>query len=192
MTDPNPTRPSSATPVLSTRAVAGTSPIFHPERLVAVLGRFRVKYVLIGGVAARLHGVPWMTSIADIAPELSDENLTALAQALRHLGARVFTAATPLGVEVDLTPETLRRAGTTELITSCGRLNVAVNPGNTRGFGEIAPGAVRFQLHGDTIMVADLDALAQIKSAESSVVSSVELALLRAMIERRDNNANTH
>lgn len=34
---------------------------FDPERIVQVLGRHRVRYVLVGGLAATLHGSPAVT-----------------------------------------------------------------------------------------------------------------------------------
>lgn len=39
-----------------------------PELLVKTLARHRVRYVLIGAMAARLQGFPRMTADADITP----------------------------------------------------------------------------------------------------------------------------
>ena len=44
------------------------SDTFDPERLVEVLDRHEVAYVLVGGYAARLHGARRPTYDLDIAP----------------------------------------------------------------------------------------------------------------------------
>jgi hypothetical protein len=85
-------------------------PPFDPERLLTALARRQVRYVLIGAVAARLHGFPRMTADADITPARSDENLERLAAALRDLAAKVHTESVPEGGSpVELPPASLPR-----------------------------------------------------------------------------------
>ena len=56
--------------------------------LLAVVGRHRVEFVLIGGFALAFHGVVRATKDVDIVPEPSVENLTRLWEALVELEAR--------------------------------------------------------------------------------------------------------
>ncbi len=58
-------------------------------RLTAVLNRHRVDYVLVGGVAATLHGALRPTLDLDFLVERNDENLSRMAAALRELNARL-------------------------------------------------------------------------------------------------------
>ncbi len=44
------------------------SPEFRPEAILEVLERHRVRYVLIGGFAAAIHGSPYVTTDVDITP----------------------------------------------------------------------------------------------------------------------------
>ncbi len=58
-------------------------------RLTAVLNRHRVDYVLVGGLAATLHGALRPTLDLDCLVERSDENLSRMAAAMRELNARL-------------------------------------------------------------------------------------------------------
>ena len=71
-----------------------------PERLFAVLAAHKVEYVLIGGLAAVLHGSALVTNDADICPRRTPTNLKRLAAALKELDARIRTASEPDGVEL--------------------------------------------------------------------------------------------
>lgn len=64
---------------------------FRPEAHLATLNRHRVLYVLIGGLAATLHGSTARTADTDICPQRTEENLERLARALRELHARIRT-----------------------------------------------------------------------------------------------------
>lgn len=95
-----------------------------PERLFTTLADHGVRYILIGAMAARLHGFPRMTADADITPAPDRENLRRLATALRALDAKVFTESVPEGLPFDSTPEMLGRAEIWNLATAAGRLDI--------------------------------------------------------------------
>jgi hypothetical protein len=61
--------------------------LFYEDVLRALNAR-SVRYVLVGGTAVILHGVPRTTADIDIVPELSSDNLLALVAALTNLGFR--------------------------------------------------------------------------------------------------------
>src|SRR5436309_2703947 len=60
---------------------------FDPARILGVLLEHRVRFVVIGGLAASLQGSPSLTDDLDICYERSPDNLAALALALRSLHA---------------------------------------------------------------------------------------------------------
>ncbi|HXG72562.1 MAG TPA: hypothetical protein VNJ04_18315, partial [Gemmatimonadaceae bacterium] len=74
---------------------------FDPERLISTLGKHKVKFVLIGALAARLHGFPRLTADADITPASDKTNLGLLAAALTELDAKVYTESVPEGLAFD-------------------------------------------------------------------------------------------
>lgn len=82
--------PSAPTvPSFVTSDVAG----LQAEDLFACLDRHRVQYVLIGGLAAVLHGSPLPTLDADICPSTDPENLERLAVPMTIRGVTVRVAA---------------------------------------------------------------------------------------------------
>lgn len=64
---------------------------FEPTRIVQTLEAHGVRYVLVGGLAATLHGSPAVTYDVDLAAEQSPDNLERLASALSELGAVRYT-----------------------------------------------------------------------------------------------------
>ena len=62
---------------------------FQPEQMFQVLEEHGVRFVLIGGFAAVIHGSPYVTTDIDLVPEGSLENLGRLSGALRAMNARV-------------------------------------------------------------------------------------------------------
>lgn len=77
------------------------SPELHDEHVVAicrVLGDHGVAFVLIGGVAARLHDTGYATVDIDVCPSAGKDNLPRLARAFEALDARLRVEDDPAGV----------------------------------------------------------------------------------------------
>jgi len=70
--------------------------ITRSKALFARLEKNRVKYVIIGGVAAILHGVPRMTGDIDIFIEPGPENARRMLNALGDLGYETSELVTPV------------------------------------------------------------------------------------------------
>lgn len=157
-----------------------------PERIVQTLARHDVAYVLIGALGARLHGFPRLTADADIAPARDGENLEKLAAALRELDARVYTDPIPEGLPFDCSARALGRAETWNLVTSGGRLDLAFRPAGTDGFDDLARGAVRFEVFGVELLVADLPDIIRSKEAADRPKDRQDVLILREILRRRD------
>jgi hypothetical protein len=74
---------------------------FDPRRICAALTNAGVRFVVIGGFAAAIHGSPLPTTDVDIVPAREDENLERLAQALRNLSAKLRTETGPVETPID-------------------------------------------------------------------------------------------
>lgn len=70
-------------------AVSPDPPAADLERVVEVLNRHGVEYLLVGGGAARLYGAERPTQDTDCLPRTTAENLERLAEAMRELHARL-------------------------------------------------------------------------------------------------------
>lgn len=58
------------------------------ERVFRELNRRGVRYIVIGGVAVNLHGVPRTTADLDLLVDLQSPNLQRLVEAMKNLGYR--------------------------------------------------------------------------------------------------------
>ena len=52
-------------------------PLFDPEAIFRILEKHDVRYVLVGGLAATLHGSPHVTTDVDIAPDRDPARISA-------------------------------------------------------------------------------------------------------------------
>ena len=68
---------------------------FDPERIFAAFSNEDVRFILIGGMAAILHGDAGVTIDIDIVPAVDSANLDHLAKALRSLDARIRAEVSP-------------------------------------------------------------------------------------------------
>lgn len=157
-----------------------------PEQIIQTLGRHDVAYVLIGALAARLYGFPRLTADADITPSRDARNLEKLAAALRELDARVYTESVPEGLAFDCSAAALGRAELWNLVTSAGRVDIAFTPSGTAGFDDLAAGAVRFDVFGVEILVADLPDIIRSKEAADRPQDRQDVIVLREILRRRD------
>lgn len=155
-----------------------------PGRIIQVLEKHSVRYVLIGALAARLYGFPRLTADADITPDRDSANLTRLAKALRELEAKVYTEAIPEGLDFDCSRETLSRATMWNLVTSAGRIDVAFKPAGTEGYDDLAANAVKFEAFGVEFLSASLDDIIRSKEAANRPKDRDDVAIMRAMQKR--------
>lgn len=159
-----------------------------PERIVRVLGAHRVRYVLVGALAARLQGFPRVTADADITPARDPENVSRLAAALRELEARVYTEGVPEGLDFDCTAETLSRGEIWNLVTSAGRVDIVFTPAGTGGYGDLVEDAVRFEVFETELLAASLSDILRSKEVSDRPQDRQDAVVLRALIERRPSS----
>jgi hypothetical protein len=160
---------------------------FDPERLIKALSHHHVKFVLIGALAARLHGFPRLTAAADITPADDKRNLERLAAALEDLDAKVYTESVPEGLVFDRSAAALSRATLWNLVTNAGRLDIAFLPAGTKGYEDLAKDAERFEAFGVQFLAASLDDIIRSKSATGRARDEDDLVVLRALKREKRN-----
>jgi hypothetical protein len=154
---------------------------FDPERLIKVLSHHRVKFVLIGALAARLHGFPRLTADAYITPAGDKPNLERLAAALIELDAKVYTESVPEGLAFDRSAAALGRARMWNLVTTAGRLDIAFLPAGTMGYEDLAKGAERFEAFGVRFLASSLDDIIRSKEASGRDKDADDVLILREL-----------
>ena len=155
------------------------------ERVLTVLARHGVRYVLIGAAAARLQGFPRLTADTDITPARDAGNLDNLATALRELHARVYTDSVPEGLAFDISGIGLSRAHMWNLVTDAGRLDIAFEPSGTSGFDDLMRSAVVFEVFGVEIHAASLEDIIRSKTAADRAQDRQDVLVLKAMLRRQ-------
>src|SRR5262245_60589139 len=136
-------------------------PRFQPEQMLRVLERHGVEYVLIGGLAATLHGSPLRTGDADICPRKGPGNYERLAKALRELEARVRSPDGPLPFDFDA--KSLAAVDVLNLSTAFGDLDICAKPAGFEGADDLT--VVHYDLDGLIVPVASLEDVVRSKAA---------------------------
>lgn len=154
---------------------------FDPIAIIRVLADHDVECILIGGLAAVLHGSPATTNDADIVPEPSSENLGRLAAMLRSVDARLRVDDEPDGVAFDPHPALLGSISVLDLTTRLGDLDLALRPAGLGDFDELAAAAVEFDVEGVIIRVASLDDVIRSKEAAGRAKDRATLPTLYAL-----------
>ncbi|MDA8067243.1 MAG: hypothetical protein M0T77_01315 [Actinomycetota bacterium] len=142
-----------------------SAPSPPPLEVAAVLAALRehdVKYVLVGGFAARLHGAVRVTSDVDVCPAWDRDNLTRLASALRSLGA------TEKGTGIAPDAGLIYSMEITNWRTTAGDVDVLLGiPDKSRyekaQYRQLHEQALAVQVGADTIEVAPLTAIIRSK-----------------------------
>src|SRR5213594_1568662 len=140
-----------------------------------------VRYLLIGGLAATLHGSPLRTGDADICPAKDAENLEHLARALEAMDARI--RAPDAGVRFACDARFL--AGVEHLTTRFGDLDIAFRPAGTGGYDDLLQGAERYDLEGLVVPVASLPDVIRSKKAANRPKDHAALDTLQELLRRR-------
>jgi hypothetical protein len=155
---------------------------FRPEEIFRVLAEHGVRFVVVGGFAAIVHGSPYATFDVDVVPAADGENLDRLSDALRELHARVWTNDEPEGLSFDHTGETLARALIWNLVTDHGRLDITFQPSGTRGFDDLRRDAATLTVLGRPVVVASLADVVRSKEAAGRRKDELVLPVLREIL----------
>lgn len=168
---------------------------FDPVGICRVLNEEGVKYVVLGGFAAIVHGSPLPTEDIDLLPSREDDNLERLERALSRLNAAIRTSDVPVHTKLDAgfirnIPNMLN------LTTSLGDVDLVFAPaGPLNGYEQWSINAVFAQLEpGLVIAVASLDDVIESKTKANrpkDMRSLPYLESLRDEIRRQADESQT-
>ena len=152
-----------------------------------VLTARRVRFVVIGGVAANAWGAPIVTYDTDVCFARDEENLQRMVRALKQLNARLRGA--PDDVPFLLDAKTLKMGGSFTFTTDAGSLDILAFPsGAPGGYEELASAAEAMNFGGFTVKVASIDDLIRMKrhaGRPKDLAVVEELGALRDEIDAR-------
>ena len=148
------------------------------------LADHKVEFILIGGVAATVHGSSRLTQDLDIVYRRSAENVERLVEALRSHRPYLRDAAPGLPFQWDTA--TVQRGLNFTLTTNLGEIDL---------FGEIVGGGryedllertVRITIFGISALCLDLPQLIRVKRAAGRARDLETVAELEALLEEKD------
>jgi hypothetical protein len=151
------------------------------EAPLRLLGEYKVDCVIVGGVAATIHGSLLLTNDLDVCYARNATNLKQLAEALQSVHARLRNA--PAGLPFILDAETLKRGLNFTFTTDIGDLDLL---GEVRGVGhyqEVLAGSVTVELFGYRFAVIDIGKLITAKRAAGRPKDLIALRELEAIQE---------
>lgn len=155
-----------------------TKIIEEPLRLLA---KYRVDCVIVGGIAAAIHGSSLLTNDVDVCYARDSGNLKRLADALKSVNARLRNV--PAGLPFILDAETLNRSLNFTFTTDIGDLDLL---GEIRGVGlykDVLDGSVTVDLFGYYFSVIDIGKLIVAKRAAGRSKDLIALPELEAIQE---------
>jgi hypothetical protein len=152
---------------------------FSPERLLGTLTAYGVDFVVVGGIAAVLHGSARITHDLDVCFAPDAANLRLLARALIDLGAGLRGVSD----DVPFVPDerSLRNVGLLTLDTEHGPLDVMVHPDGAPPYGRLRRNAQRAEVGAFGVLVASLDDLVAMKRAAARPKDLADVAELETI-----------
>jgi hypothetical protein len=155
---------------------------FQPERMLDAFRNHGVRFVLIGGFAAVIHGSPYVTTDIDVVPERGPRNLERLSAALDEMHARIWASVEPGGIPFDHDASSLAGVRVWNLVTDFGRLDVTFEPSGTAGYDDLARDAVHLAILGTEVDVASLADVIRSKEAAGREKDRLVLPVLRRIL----------
>ena len=160
---------------------------FDPLAALNALAAADVAFVVIGGVAARLHGSPSLTRDLDICYDRTDANLERLAKVLSGLEARLRGVDEVVPFLLDA--RTLKAGGNFTFVTTAGDIDILAVPAGVSGFDDLASSAPEIDFGDVRIKIAALADLIRMKRAAGRPKDLIEVEVLSALRDELDDHA---
>ena len=153
------------------------------EPHLRLLGEHRVDCIVVGGVAATIHGSSQLTYDLDICYNREPANLSRLVKALRSVNARLRGA--PADLPFILDEETLRRGLNFTFSTDIGSLDLLGEMSGVGGYREAREDAEMRKLFGFPFLVLSLPKLIAAKRKAGRPKDLGAIPELEAILENR-------
>jgi hypothetical protein len=155
--------------------------VVDPATLLSELTNARVEFIVVGGVAALLHGAPITTQDLDIVHNRSAENVARLLETVLRLDA--FMRYDLANRRLRPTAEMLAGRGQINLSTTLGPLDPLCELGEGEGYEELLPHTVVLTEGDLSIRVLDLRTLIAVKGRTGRAKDRAVLPVLMATLE---------
>ena len=154
------------------------------QRLVGALTRGNVDFVIVGGLAATVHGSARLTQDIDVVYARDEANLPRLVSALAPY--EPYPRGAPPGLPFRWSESTLRRGLNFTLTTNVGDIDLLGEITGGGGYVDLLPHTIEIDLFGRECRCLDLQTLIRTKRAAGRPRDLQMLAELEALLEERD------
>lgn len=149
------------------------------EQLFHALGEAAVEFIIVGGLAATIHGSSRLTQDVDVVYERSDDNLERLVAAIRPFGP--YLRGAPPGLPFEWSAATLRRGLNFTLTTAIGDVDLLGEIAGGGSYMAVLPHTISVRLFGVECRCLDLAWLIRTKRAAGRVRDLEAIAELEAL-----------
>ena len=156
------------------------------ERILTALRSANVSFIIIGGVAATVHGSARLTSDVDIVYERSRANIGRLVEALAPLSP--YLRGAPPGLPFRFDEETVRRGLNSTLTTDSGAIDVLGEIAGIGDYDAVQAVSEDVSLYSANYRCINLDALIISKRAAGRPKDLEAVAELELIRDERARN----
>ena len=155
------------------------------REILTLLNAHDVDYIVVGGVAAVVHGAPITTFDLDALVRVTDENARRLVAALGALDARFREHTHP----IQPTEQDVLAGGHLLLMTRAGPLDILGFIGENQRYEDFEQSVVEVEMSRGRFRVLDLAELVRQKRATDRAKDRDMLEMLEQLLERRNQGA---
>lgn len=148
---------------------------------MAALHGARVDFILVGGVAARVHGSARFTQDLDVSYSRTDANLDRVVDALRPFDP--YLRGAPAGLPFEWSAATLRAGLNFTLTTTTGDIDLLGDIVGGGTYEDLEPHSISVAIFGRETRVLDLPWLIHVKRAAGRPKDFEVIAELEALRE---------
>lgn len=154
------------------------------QTLIGALAGGEAEFVIVGGLAATVHGSARLTQDIDVVYARDDANLACLAESLAPFAP--YPRGAPPGLPFEWSAQTLRRGLNFTLTTTVGDIDLLGEITGGGGYADLLPHTIEIELFGQRCKCLDLESLIRTRRAAGRPKDLQMLAELEALLEERE------
>ena len=157
-------------------------------QIIPPLVRAKIDFILIGGMAAILHGSARVTVDVDLVYSRADENIERLAAALEP--HRPYLRDAPSNLPFAWNAKTIRHGLNFTLSTALGDLDLFGEVAGAETYSDLLPHSFDVEAFGVRFKCIDLPTLIRIKEAAGRPKDREAIGELRVLLEETENKSS--
>lgn len=157
------------------------------RELIRVLGQNQVEFIIVGGLAATVHGSSRFTKDLDVVYRRTPDNVTRLVNAL--VNDQPYLRGAPPGLPFSWDERTIWNGLNFTLITGLGAIDLLGEITGGGGYDDLLPYSVQLQLFDIKCFCLGLERLIYVKRAAGRPKDFEAIAELEAILEERKSSS---